>query len=51
MAEKDKTHGVCYVCGKEMKAFDIIDPETNEKVGEEVSCPDEWRESHNRART
>ena len=45
------TDETCYICGQQMKAFDVYDPETNEKVAEEIACPDEWRESHNRART
>jgi hypothetical protein len=47
----DMTEEVCYICGQQMKTFDVIDPDTGEKVAEEVACPDEWRESHNRART
>jgi len=45
------TDQTCYICGQQMKAFDVIDPDTNEKVAEEIACPDEWRESHNRAQT
>jgi len=47
----DMTEEVCYICGKQMKAFDVIDPDTGEKVAEEIACPDEWRETHHRART
>jgi hypothetical protein len=41
---------ICYVCGQKMSQFDIYDPESGEKVAEEIACPDEWRESHNRAK-
>jgi hypothetical protein len=36
----------CSVCGKEMKSFDIVDPETGNTVSEEICCEDEWKESH-----
>jgi hypothetical protein len=42
---------ICRICGQQMKEFDIVDKETGEVVGQEICCPDEWRESHNRART
>jgi len=41
---------VCYICGASMKSFDIVDPDTGEKVAEEVACPDEWKESHQRSK-
>jgi len=41
---------ICDICGKKMKSFDVIDPETGEKVAEEIVCSDEWRESHDRIR-
>ena len=37
---------ICHICGEEMKAFDIIDPETGKKIAEEIACTNEWRESH-----
>jgi len=45
------TDEICMVCGAEMRAYDIIDKDTGEKVSEEIACPDEWREEHTRAKT
>ena len=45
------TENICYICGKDMKVYDVVDPDTGEKVAEETCCPDEWRESHDRGKT
>ena len=45
------TDQVCYVCGTDMKTFDIIDKDSGEKVAEEIACPNEWHSDHTRAKT
>lgn len=37
---------ICSVCDKKMNEYKIYDPETDKRVGTEITCPDEWRASH-----
>jgi DNA-directed RNA polymerase subunit RPC12/RpoP len=37
---------LCHECGAEIESYDVIDPESGETVGEEIACPNQWREGH-----
>jgi hypothetical protein len=36
----------CGDCGAPMKEYDMYDPDTFEKEGTHIVCPNEWRASH-----